>query len=289
MFAKSYSVKTIICPTNFSPGADNAATYAAALSDELKSRLILIHLFERPVMYTEQPFAAIQLSDEQVRMSCEKKMSEMKSKLKTEHAKLDIEYEITEGVSFEHLVEVMDREKADLVILGASHAAKWERLFMGSLADDVIGKAHCPVLIIPENVKFKGIKKILFSTDLQEDNINAAAAIAPFAKHFNSEIIFLYVNNKHVMHTDEAVLSMTYKIKSHIQYSKISGYTGNDPNIEEGINYFLKKHPADLLVMFTHQRHFPASLFHSGITMRMSHQTKIPLLSLKFADAPVLA
>ncbi len=277
-------MKTIICPTNFSNGANTAVSYAASLSEALKSKLVLVYLFESPVMYTEQPFTTVQLADDQIRISGEKKLSELKSKLKKEHPHLNVQYELSEGISSDHLVEIIDREKADLVVLGTSNATRWERLFSGSLADEVVHKAHCPVLYVPQNEKFTGIKKIVFSTDLREDNIKAAGAIAPFAKHFDAEIIFLYVDNKHLMHSDEEVVSATSEIKSHIKYEKISGYIGKDPDIDEGINYFLKKHPADLLVMFTHLRHFPASLFHSGHTMRMSHLTKVPLLSIKHTD-----
>jgi nucleotide-binding universal stress UspA family protein len=281
-------VKSIICPTDFSQNATNAMRYAAALAETLTAKLILVHTYETPVMYTEQPFAVLQLADEQIRLSSEKKLAELKSKLQMNHRNLNVDFILTEGTSSDQLIASIDREKADLIVMGTTGTTKLERLLMGSTTAGIIRKAHCPVLSVPSNVKFCGIKKIVFSTDLQEDNISAASSIASFAKHFDAEIIFLYVDDKHFMHTDEEIVQMTLKIRSHIKYSKISGYISKDPYIHEGINHFLKKHPADLLVMFTHPKHFPESLFHPSLTKIMSHHTKIPLLSMKFSDTSAL-
>jgi nucleotide-binding universal stress UspA family protein len=282
-------MKTILCLTDFSANSNNAMKYAAGLAESLKSKLILVHGYESPVMYTEQPFATVQLAGEQTQMLAEKKLTNIKSKLQKDHTNLNVDFITTEGASSDHLVSIIDHEKAELVIMGTTTGTKLQRLFMGSTTAAVIRKAHCPILSVPEHAKFNGIKKIIFSTDLHEDNLNSAVSIASFAKHFDAEIIFLYVNDKHLMHTDEEVIQMTSKIRTHINYTKISGYISQDPHINEGINYFLKKHPADLLVMFTYPRHFPEALFHPGLTKIMSHQTKIPMLSMKFSDTSMLA
>ncbi len=281
-------MKTIICLTDFSANATNAIKYAGVLCDILKSKLVLIHAYEIPVMYTEQTFAVIQVADEEIRLSAEKKLADLKLLVQKEHHTIHVETRLTEGTSPDHLVEIADREKANLIVLGTTGMTKLERLFTGSTTGGIIRKANCPVLSVPPDAKFNDIKKMVFSTDLEEDNINSAVAIAAFAKHFDAEIVFLYVDNKHLIHTDEEIVRMTSKIRTRIKYPKISGYISKDPHINEGIDYFLKKHPADLLVMLTHRKHFPETLFHPSLTKMMSYQTKIPLLSMKFSDASIL-
>ncbi|MCX6290562.1 MAG: universal stress protein [Bacteroidetes bacterium] len=281
-------MKTIICPTDFSVNATGAAKYAAGLALTLEAELILIHGYESPVMYTEQPLAAIQLADEEVRHSAEKKMSTLKSRLQKEFRNLGIRSLLLEGASYDQLIAVADQHGADLIVMGTTGTTKLERLLMGSTTARVIRKANCPVICVPKDARFEGIKKIIFSTDLHEDNISSATALASFAKNFDAEIVFLYVDDKHLIHSDEEILRMTSKIRTRIKYPKISGYISKDPHITKGITYFLKKHPADLLVMFTHRKHFPESLLHPSVTKMMSHQTKIPLLSMKFTDQQIL-
>ena len=285
---ESTPMKTIICLTDFSPTANNAMKYAAALGESLKSKLILVHTYQTPVMYTEQPFATVLMADEQIQDAAEKKLADLKSKLQKEHIHLDVSFRLAEGTTSDVLVTIADHEKADLVVMGTTGTTKLERLLMGSTTADMIQKAHCPVLCIPPNSKFKGISKIVFSTDLHEDNLQAATSIASFAKHFDSEILFLYVDDKHIIHSDEKIVQMISTIRTHIEYPKISGYISKDPHINEGINYFLKKHPADLLIMFIHPKHLHASLFHPSLTRMMSHQTKIPFLSIRSSTMQVL-
>jgi len=282
-------MKIIVCPTDFSPNATNAVRYAASLAERLKSKIILLHAYESPVMYTEQPLASVQLADEEVKQSAEKKLAELKSKLEKDHSGIGVETILLEGITYDSLVAIADQHHADMIVMGTTGTTRLERLLMGSTTSKVIGRAHCPVLCVPKEARFNGIKKILFTTDLHEDNIGSAEALAVFAQNFDAEVIFLYVDDKHIIHTDEEIVRMTAKIKTRINYPKISGYICKDPHITQGIESFMKTHPADLLVMFTHIKHFPESLFHPSITKMMSYHTRIPLLSMKLADAEVLS
>jgi nucleotide-binding universal stress UspA family protein len=281
-------MKTILSLTDFSETADNAMKYAASLSESLASRLILVHVYETPVMYAEQSFATLLMADEQVQEASEKKLSGLKSGLQKIHPGLEIDYKFIEGGTPDQLVAIADDEKSDLIVMGTTAATKLERFLTGNTTEGMMQKAHCPVLCVPPDSKFNGIRRMVYSTDLHDDNLHAASSIASFAKYFDAEILFLYVDDRHIIHSDEKIEEMIAAIRTQIKYPKISGYISRDPHVDEGINYFLKKYPADLLVMFTHPKHFPASLFHRNLANTMSHQTTVPFLSIRSSTAPVL-
>src|SRR6188768_1364823 len=48
-------MKTILVPTDFSKNADNACKYAIGIAKETKAKIILMHAYETPVLYTEVP------------------------------------------------------------------------------------------------------------------------------------------------------------------------------------------------------------------------------------------
>jgi len=281
-------MKTILCATDFSANSLNAVKYGVTLAKKLNAGIILAHIFEDSVVYTEPLIAPVQPDDEELKSIAEKQLNELKSKLQKDHFIPEIKTIIKEGIAFEQLTAIADEEDSELIVLGATGANRLERLLLGSTSSQVISKAHCPVLCVPGNAKFDGIKKIVFSTDLMEDNIRSATSLTTFAKKFDAEIVFLYVDGQHLVHSDDEVVRVTSKIRNRIKYPKISGYISNDNHVTKGIAHFLKKNPADLLVMFTHERHFPESLFHPSVTKMMSHQSEIPLLSTKFSDAKVL-
>jgi len=281
-------MKTIICATDFSANSIYAIHYAAALADKLESKIILVHAYEVPVLNTEQPLASISFEDEQLKSAAENKLRSIITGVKKKYPSVEVTPLLLEGPADLRLLEITREQKADLLVVGLTETTVLERLFTGSTTSTVLGEANCPVLCIPPKAKFRGINKIIFSTDLHEDNLRAATSLVPFSKKFDAEIIFLYVDKKHLIHSDEAISEMTAKIRSKIKYQKISGYISKNPQITEGISFFLKKHKADLLVMLTHQKHFPETLFNPSMTRVMSHETKIPLLSIKFSDIPVL-
>ncbi|HRH65659.1 MAG TPA: universal stress protein [Bacteroidia bacterium] len=281
-------MKLIICPTDFSLSATNAIRYAAELALEFHSRIILLHTYEAPIMYSEIPLTSISFADEQVKGAVGKKLNALKNKLSKEFKGVSFETMITQGLAHEQIVGLADKMAADLIILGTTGTNKMERLLMGSTTARVIRDAHCPVLCVPKNTGYTAIKKIVFSTDLREDNIRSAMMITPFASKFKAEIIFLFVDDKHILHSDEEIEKMTQKIRKRVKYPALSGYVAKNTKITKGIEYFLEKKPADLLVMFTHPKHFPESLFNSSMTNLMSHQTKIPLLALKIDDRPIM-
>ena len=159
---------------------------------------------------------------------------------------------------------------------------------MGSTTARVIRDAQCAVLTIPKGVKFNGIKRMVYATDLHDDNIRAASMVIPFASVFDAELAFVFVDDKHLLHDDISVERMTKKIKSRVKYKKLSGYIAKNTNISKGLDYFLKKNPSDMLVLFTHERHFIDSLFNQSITRLVAHQSNLPLLSVKYTDRPLV-
>lgn len=281
-------MKLILCPTDFSPSALHAARYACGLASTFKARIVLLHSFESAIMYSEMPFTSIKDADQQMQQAMQKKLNAQMQKLKREFKSLSFEIVIARGLSHQQIVKSAKKLKADMIILGATGTSKLERLLMGSTTAKVIRDAHCPVLSVPLHAEYSGIKKIVFSTDLKEDNVHSAQLLIPFAKKLNAEIAFLFIDDKNILHDDKEVEKIMGKIKKRIHYPALSGYISKYNSVSKGIESFLGKSQADMLAMFTHPKHFPESLFHSSMTQLMSHHTGIPLLALKKVDKSLI-
>jgi len=278
-------MKTILCPTDFSKNAVNAVDYACALAEEFHSKLALVHVYETPATFTEMPYTSIVNADEAIRGAAEEKLNALKARIEKKYRNISVDKYVHVGAPADTISNFAKAQQADLIVMGTTGTTKLARLLMGSTTSRVIHIAPCPVLCIPKEAKFEGIQKIVFATDLHEDNISAALSILAFARHFNAEISFLFVDDKHLIHSDESIADMTQKIRKRVHYEKLSGYIAKNTNVTKGIEFFLKKYKAQVLVMLTHERHLPQSLFSQSVTTMMSHQTRIPLLALKAAAA----
>lgn len=281
-------MKLIISPTDFSDCAANASMYAAGLASAVKAHLLLVHVYDAPVVFSEAALTAVKEARKQLEETARRKLDAMKKKIQRNYPELSVEIKTLAGLPNDRVITLARKMAADLIVMGVTGTNKFRRMLTGSTTTKVIRESHCPVFCIPAESRYKGIQKMVFATDLHEDNINSAMMIAPLAKKLSSEIIFLFVDDKHLLHSDEKVKEMTLKIRKRVKYPKLSGYISKNPSITKGIEYFLKKNPADILVMFTHEKTFTAALFNSSITILMSYQTKIPLLAIRHEDRPVM-
>jgi nucleotide-binding universal stress UspA family protein len=272
-------MKKIFVATDFSEGAQNAVHYSGGLAGALNCSLTVIHVYESPLFYTaEMPYTAIEAAEKLAKEEAETKMAKCIEDLKSKFPALQIDFLIKRGVSVETIAEEADRNGADLLISGATGAGMIERTLIGSTTTALINKTKCMVLIVPSNAEFIGVSRLVYTTDLNEKNIEAANELAPIAKKLNAELCFLFVDHK--LHTDSEEISeeMAQKIKGHVNYPKLSGYVCTDVDVMNGISTFLQKMKAEMVAMLTHPRSFPRLLWDKSLTKKFSYHPDVPLL-----------
>ena len=272
-------MKKIFVATDFSEVSENAIHYAATMAKDFQSSLTIVHVYESPMFYTaEMPYTAIEAAEKMAKSDSETKMAKLFQSVKAAYPELTVNNIIRKGISADAISEEADSNGADLLVSGSTGAGMIERTLIGSTTTALINKSKCMVLIVPENAKYKGINQLIYATDLNEKNIAAINDLIPVAEKTNAEIVFLFVDNK--IHTDSEQISeeMAQKIRSHVKYPKTSGYVCTDADIMNGINIFINKMKADMVVMLTHPRSFPRMLWDKSLTKKFSYHPEIPLL-----------
>jgi len=280
-------MKLLFSPTDFSATANGAVEYAAALAEAAGAHLIIGHAYDVPAMFSDAPLTSIRDARAQLKALSNGKLSKLSHKLLRKHPQLRLDTVSLEGVAHQQLTDFAVKKGVDLIVVGATGTSRIQRLLMGSTTTRVIRDAQCAVLTIPSGAHFNGVKRMVYATDLHDDNIRAATMVVPFAAAWDAELAFVFIDSKHLLHDDPAVERMTKKIKSRVKYRKLSGYIANNANVSKGLEYFLKKNPADMLVLFTHERHFPETLFNQSVTQLVAHHATLPLLSVKYTDRPI--
>ena len=187
-------MKTILVPTDFSKNADNACKYAIAIAKEMKAKIILMNTYETPVYYADVAMLPVQTDYLLYRNSALVDMKKYHNKISKTAGKIKIELIVQQGLASARIQEIALEKKADLIVMGTTGKGALEKMLIGSNTVRIIRKAPCPLLIIPLNAKYKGLKKIVYATDLENDNLNHLKTLIPFAKAFNSEILLLHIN-----------------------------------------------------------------------------------------------
>jgi len=141
------NIKRILFPTDFSHTGDAALAFATTLAKESDGRLIIAHVQETPLAYGggEMYYGMPEPSTEEV--------LKMLHEVKPTDASVPVEYRLATGDPAEAIVHLAEEEGADLIVLGSHGRTGLSRLLMGSVAEAIVRKAHCPVLVHKQPVR----------------------------------------------------------------------------------------------------------------------------------------
>ena len=141
-------IKRILCPTDFSEYSNHALQYACSVAEKYNAELHILHVLPDPAttIATYGPIAGYlpdNWSD-----SMEKNASKQINKLPGEQisAGLNVVRAIVQGVTFIEIAGYTKEKNIDLIVIGTGTALN--HALMGSVAEKVVRKAPCPVMLI---------------------------------------------------------------------------------------------------------------------------------------------
>lgn len=138
------ATKMILCPTDFSTDAQPAFEVACALAGEGCGSLVVLHV-ERPPLATLGGTTGVPpLPTEYDR----ERLWEKLQAIQPARAGLAVEHRLEYGDPAAVILKVAEEIGADLIVLGTHGRTGLRRLLMGSVAEQVVRKAPCPVLTL---------------------------------------------------------------------------------------------------------------------------------------------
>ena len=143
------SLTKILFPTDFSPFADHALTYAVSFAREYEAKLYVVHVIEdlTNVSYFEVfqvPMPANFMEDMEARTQ-----GQMDDLLARDDLKgLETESLIRRGVPFVEILRTAAELEADMITIATHGRTGLQQMLFGSTAEKVVRKAPCPVLSI---------------------------------------------------------------------------------------------------------------------------------------------
>jgi nucleotide-binding universal stress UspA family protein len=159
-------IRTILCPVDFSENSKPAFQLACALARDYKARLHLVNVAPLPAFYGE---GIVVVRTEE---SKEETLSRLKD-LQASEPSLEMQYHLREGEPFLEILEVAKRSKSDLIVMGTHGWTGLNRLLMGSVAEQVLRKATCPVLTINGKTHLNGVNPKEAKKSNEKANVSA--------------------------------------------------------------------------------------------------------------------
>jgi len=134
------SIRTILHPTDFSEPSGYALNMAYSLAADYGAHLVIIHVMATPVIVSDGILFASQSDLEDLR--------EKLDRLAAPDAPIDVVRRLEEGNPTTEILHMAQLCHADLIVMGSHGQHGLRRWLMGSVAEDVLRKATCPVLTV---------------------------------------------------------------------------------------------------------------------------------------------
>jgi len=276
-------MKTILLAIDYSKNAIAALKYAQTFSKKMDASLLAIHVFDYPTVLgtkVQEPLPHLEEN------TFKQKLSELekfcKQHLGNNLEELNLSLEVVENKSVVNgIVSKADEINAIMIIAGMKGISLLKELVMGNTTRQLINKAHCLVLAVPEDVSYNHIKTIVYATDFKADaDIEVIKKISGIAKVFDATIKVVHIATKKEYAGDIQMERFKATLKKKVAYQKIEFKVLFSEDIFESLRIYLGDAGADLVVMLERENTgFLKKIFHQDLVKRMEIYGKIPLMS----------
>jgi nucleotide-binding universal stress UspA family protein len=187
------SLENILFATDFSPAANVALPYALGIARRFGSKIYGVHAraTESYVMVSPELWPSLA-------QKAKSESQEEASRLEKQVGAVRHEIVIEEGDTQAVLSRVIKEKDIDLIVMGTHGRGGVKKLLMGSVAEEILREAPCPVLIVGPNVSFEPalaiqMREILYATDLTLESSGAAPYGISLAQEHQAHLSLLHV------------------------------------------------------------------------------------------------
>lgn len=180
-------MKKLLVGYDGSAPARDAARMAANLARRLRARVVILTVVKISPLVEEISGIFIPVIDETDYAPIAAEGAQIVRAIGVE-----VETRVVIGEPADGIVDLADKERFDLVVVGHRGLGGIRGLILGSIAKRVAEAAPCPVLVMRGAVP-DAIERILVGVDGSQHSLRALSAAVGLAKPFNASITLLHV------------------------------------------------------------------------------------------------
>jgi nucleotide-binding universal stress UspA family protein len=187
------SLENILFATDFSASSEGALLVAKSIARRYGAKMYGVHVNKFEDYTSVSPNAWPAMKDLE-----EKEMREDTERLENELQGVEHEAMVRQGRVWDAIEEIIRAKDIDLIIVGTRGRSGLERVLLGSVAEEILRHAPCPVLTIGPHVKtwsneYAQMREILYATDLNADLPKATPFAVSLAQENQAHLVLLNV------------------------------------------------------------------------------------------------
>jgi nucleotide-binding universal stress UspA family protein len=272
-------MNTVLVPTDFSPTAENAMSYAIELAKAYNLQVTLFHAVSLANIGSVNSVHATD-NGERLLADANFKMSEAVTQLSKAHPEVNF-FQVTRiGLMMDLLNDLAKEILPIAIVMGITGAGTGMNKVLGSNALNALQQLNYPIMIVPKDTNFKPIHKIAFACDLKKVvSSTPLVSIRAFAKLFGAEVHVLnvdYQNRNYTPATSDELSNLDEMLSD----TKHFFHFVDDEDIQRALNAFIEENNIDLLLMIPKKHNLWENLFRRSKTKEMAYHSIVPVLAV---------
>ncbi len=139
-------IRHILCPVDLSETSRHALDHALAIANWYDARVTVFHVFSVPQLLIAPPVGMVEELAE-LRPRPEEVADEVRRFAGlTAASRTDVV--VVEGNPVREILDQVERLSADLLVMGTHGRSALSQMLLGSVAENVIRRAPCPVVVV---------------------------------------------------------------------------------------------------------------------------------------------
>ena len=204
------SVKNVLFATDFSAASEAALPYATAICRRFGSALHIAHVLSDAsilMMTGGVDYVSMSTIYEDAHTEAREKLDQISGRLEAIPHRCYVRH----GQVWENLAGIVEEEKIDLIVVGTHGRTGLGKLLLGSVAENILRHAPCPVLTVGPKVSGRAklpefqsrgrdlapleleLRQILFATNFAQNSALVAHQAISLAEEFRARLTLMHV------------------------------------------------------------------------------------------------
>lgn len=187
------ALKNILFATDFEASASRALPFAVALAKRYGAKLYALHVIP-PEVYTLASAESFKRAIAEAEDFASYSLNQILNPLRN-HG-LSCEPLLGEGNAVEVVENFLEERTADLLVVGTSSRSGLGKMFLGSVAEELIRESPCPVLTVGPHVTTvasSGVQCIICATDFSPASKRAVEFAVSLAEEYQAHLTLFHV------------------------------------------------------------------------------------------------
>ncbi|MCK4556680.1 MAG: universal stress protein [Candidatus Aminicenantes bacterium] len=279
----------ILWATDFSEEAQESLLYADAFAKTFKAKIVALHVVPD---FSAALYDAARVIKGELLQKMAAVKGEAEEKIKAISKEKGIPFEkiiVMEGTASKIIIDSIEKEGVDLIVIGRRGMSAVEKLFIGSVANQILRTSPVPILLTKKKTGTPQFKKIIVPTDFSEREEIERDLAWDLAKGFGSELTLLHVLELHDYEFSPRILeelmeSLLERLKRRKTREKADLQVTEDVyravNASVGIAEYAETHNFDLIVISTCVQSKLERFFLGSTTEKVISYTQIPIFAI---------